>query len=374
MSISEKTLELNITHELLTLADSLWMLIFNQNSRSSSVNYPRRMRSQMPVALGLSLQEEKKQGWDVKINFPSDDFINRAVFIQYKKPYFRSYSKHIDSIYHGAKSDRHPHYLFGINNNTPRDQHIKLQALARNNNVSNSVIYALPRILNDRELQHWSGVLTNLTTFLTIKELDDMASIQGVTINTGDKHEIRMLSSGELLELHSEPNVLELKDDTSRQFLSDTIAWRMHKFIHFFSSAPDDEVVIEDVINLQKFKDCYHELALYFPISPDNFPGVIFNDTDSMFIQKNYDKFIKEYRGFFNDKGLEKLLDNLGNRFLETYKKVKAYEDHLSNAVYFNDINISFKSRYLANADGDHELRLKFDTETNFKNITYSVF
>ena len=55
------------------------------------------------LAVGLTLQEEKRKGWDVRIQFPSGPSCPKhALFLQFKAGEHKNYSKHKGSCFFGS--------------------------------------------------------------------------------------------------------------------------------------------------------------------------------------------------------------------------------------------------------------------------------
>ncbi|WP_146812237.1 hypothetical protein, partial [Aneurinibacillus danicus] len=117
MKLNEKTFELNLTKEILDVADFfsslLWLsfpitkLYMHLSGASPSLK--------PPYALGIPLTEEKNKGWDVKVIIPSLGLYKpRAVFFQFKSGYHINYSSKKGSIFQGTKKYKSPHVLFHI--------------------------------------------------------------------------------------------------------------------------------------------------------------------------------------------------------------------------------------------------------------------
>lgn len=232
-TISEKTLELQITHEVLTRADYLsdlfsfactqrcppWFRIANQ-----SISPPSRYRP--PYAVGLSLQDEQEQGWDVKINVPESwGEARQALFLQFKRPRARCYSQDTDSKFYGSKGGHSPHCVFGINNNSKCDQHVVLRSLA-SGRQQEAVYYVLPRISSFQNYKACIGRLLLTSSVLSVDEVDRVGTEENITIQRGDAHKFRTSYDGEERELHSE--VMDLDDvrDEKPALLAEIVRFR----------------------------------------------------------------------------------------------------------------------------------------------------
>src|SRR5215216_2726947 len=97
MGLTEKTLELNVTHEILSQADqlqSLFIALVRARRFQWSGFLPPLPRHTPTAAIGLSLDDESRRGWDVRIDLPHPYFEQRCIFVQYKLGKHLSYSKH----------------------------------------------------------------------------------------------------------------------------------------------------------------------------------------------------------------------------------------------------------------------------------------
>lgn len=123
MSVSEKTLELNITTELVSQF---------------------RNRGYQTTTFGLTLQQELIEGYDSSI------YVNNyyAILIQYKAGRYRPTRRY---------------YTFYINNNSTRDQHTRLLS---NNSLSANAYYAFPLITTPMDVIRYSGSIIERTVFV----------------------------------------------------------------------------------------------------------------------------------------------------------------------------------------------------------------
>lgn len=230
MALSEKTLELNITYELLTVADRLHSAFHTMVMLSGHPLPAGTPKGAPAVAVGLSLNEEKRKGWDVRIELPNGYFGRRCTFIQYKLAKHRNYSRNIQSKFTGSRANRNPHCVFGINNNSDCDQHILLRSLSKNPDQSDAVYYALPRISSPQSFRRWAGHLSDMTSWYTIPTVDSVASAGGQTIQTGTPHELRTDYHDNTRELRSEPIDISALRDVGPELIAEIVAvraWRV---------------------------------------------------------------------------------------------------------------------------------------------------
>ncbi|MBA7504854.1 hypothetical protein ES706_03512 [subsurface metagenome] len=142
---NEKSLELNLTHQLL-------------------------MRYRSAFVVGTTLRAESTIGADSIIQTPY-----RAVFYQYKASNPR---KSVD----GQRA------YFRINNNYPRnDQHIRLHRLARAFG-SGSFFYAFPLVVTDNYFQTNASNLVPMTIFVDVYNMPQF--------RVGDSHRVQVDSNG----------------------------------------------------------------------------------------------------------------------------------------------------------------------------------
>ncbi len=119
MSLTEKTLELNLIHEFLTQCRSV---------------YPKAF------AAGTTLTQEGRRGYDSRVLGTLDPRWKAAVF-QFKRA--------IDHFGSGAAET----FVFEINNNGKKDQHSLLWRISGGN--PNVAIYVLPLVDSHRLLRNY---------------------------------------------------------------------------------------------------------------------------------------------------------------------------------------------------------------------------
>lgn len=197
MAKIEKTLELNITHELLSLADSFWWFLQPISLKRYWRPHWRFPFMQLPksfaTGLHINLEGKKGGGYDVCINSPSNfqGGNPRLVFMQFKAGVEKPYNTNSASKFFGNPSSLNIHVEFDINSNTNKNQHELLQKLALKAGQEDAVVYVFPRIVNNNQLEQNIGNLIRKTSFISIAEMDKKANDNGVKIDDGSAHKFR---------------------------------------------------------------------------------------------------------------------------------------------------------------------------------------
>lgn len=291
MKVSEKTLELNLTFEMLSLADQLWSLIQFATSaprvmRGCHCYRPSRMPplTRPPFALGLSLQDEKRQGWDVSIEFPAGHGKpTHALFLQFKAGKHKDYSTDHGSVFHGSTTRRRPFCEFEFNNNSGNDQHVILRTLANQPNLRGAVAYVFPRVANIQTFKACIGRLIHVTSVYTVAEIDSMAAARGVTIARGSSHKMRTsYTSPARIELCSEPVSLEGIQPSDGSLFADVVATRVfrtlsewkHMLREHWNSMDHHQVNWAEL-----FKSFEIEVGRYLAISANSFSEATQSET-----------------------------------------------------------------------------------------------
>lgn len=286
MSLTEKSLELNITHELLSRADALWHalhfaypgpMLGSAHGNRHALRLPARLSP--PVAFGLTLTDELRSGWDVKIGVPDMTGRLYALFLQFKRAKPMHFSSKKSSHFRGSNSlrKRKPHCVFGVNNNSGKDQHVVLCSLARRTHRATSVIYALPRLPTTQAMCRWIGSLVHMTSFVDVLELDQLATSAGVSIAVGQEHAIAVSYDGVHKEVRSEPVHLTGLRDQGESVLADVFDVRVHRAVSRWREAVlvyDDS----DAVNwdgwVTIFDRFLYSIGLYFGLDVDAFSEI----------------------------------------------------------------------------------------------------
>lgn len=203
MNLHEKTLELNITHELLNLADSFdWHLSNVTLGRYWEPSYDHFKRNdyKKSIAYGLHSSIEGKDdnkgnaggGYDVKIKSGQNESV---VFIQYKRGKYseKKPKKNKDGNESIFDVDNAKYFKFKLNS-TKTNQHFKLRKLSdritRQN--GNAVVYAFPLIKDITDLEDNAGKIIRKTKFISIKEIDEESVRVGRPFQLDDHHSYRI--------------------------------------------------------------------------------------------------------------------------------------------------------------------------------------
>ncbi len=197
MSKIEKTLELNITHEILSLADSFWLYLqpislkryWRPHWRFPLIPTPKSFAT----GLHINLEGKKGGGYDVCINSPANfqGGNPRLLFMQFKAGVEKQFNSNSASIFSGDKQHPNVHVEFDINSNAKNNQHKLLKDLANKAGNKDAVVYVFPRIVNNEQLQKNVGKLLRKTSFISISEMDSKAAANNVTIDDGNPHKFR---------------------------------------------------------------------------------------------------------------------------------------------------------------------------------------
>lgn len=153
--ISEKTVELNLTTEL--------------------VNWNFHVSGTRPYILAPSQRAEGILGFDVSVGYPGGN----PTLIQYKRAYFKSRSNELE---------------FHLNRNTRQDQHLRLFILEL---LGHDVYYALPLFYQPTEVIRFRRRLLIKTLFLKPSWIIPIGSLTG-------HHEIKYNLTTSRITVHSE--------------------------------------------------------------------------------------------------------------------------------------------------------------------------
>ncbi|MBI2284306.1 MAG: hypothetical protein HYU71_11405 [Bacteroidetes bacterium] len=320
MSKIEKSLEINITHELLSLADSFWWFLQPVSLKRYWRPHWRFPLMQTPTAvasgLPISLEGKPGGGYDICIH-SSPNFIGgnpRLLFMQFKAGVHKDYNTNSKSIFYGTTTTKNAHVEFDVNSNKKRDQHRLLKTLATSAGNGNAVVYVFPRIVDEKQIQQFSGKLLARTTFISISDIDIKAAKNGITIDDGNPHKFRTCYND---YDRNEMNLLLLllgKQPDPGGFIGEVFAIRMYRAFHALrQSLLDDfplskthimDAVIRHVLNIARHFEIslsvmieafapYDQFSdrLNYVYEYDNIPGVYYTE------QKN-----NQYlAGVFND-------------------------------------------------------------------------
>ena len=191
MSLQEKTLELNITHEILNLG--LNFFVHHHLRGRNILHWPRPLRRIWPFiphpieyASGFHINlEGPKGGYDVALHYGRPGVSNsKAIFLQYKSPSYKAICTRGTVHFNGNRRIPTPHFQFFINTNGR--QHAQLRKLARKQDIrynGNYVLYALPLLRDEADFLSKLGSLVRHTKFITIRSIDNVARNQNPRVD-----------------------------------------------------------------------------------------------------------------------------------------------------------------------------------------------
>lgn len=335
MKFHEKSLELNITHEILGLADSwYWFLseiplwrYWRPRYRLPFLKHPRS------TAGGFHITSEGKSdptgeqggGFDVRIKAGLGGHL---LFIQYKLGERISTSPDPKSIFNSAP---HEHFKFKINS-TSTNQHFLLRDLADGIGKAkgNAIVYALPLIADMAELEAFAGKLIRKTKFVSIADIDAQATLNGVTIAKNVEHSFRV---GVDDMNRCEMNLLFFffaGKDRAPEIIADVIALSFQKHLVYY---------VEEIEKNYKRYDLYHGyiaeglqrafgqylryLLHFFEVSPtalDQQNRLLFAQFSSI------EDTVEEFAGYPNDKRDMEIITRCFNA-------LSAFRDYIANPV-----------------------------------------
>jgi len=337
MNLHEKTLELNITHELLNLADSFdWQLsnITSIGFWKTSHNYSRRSFFKKSIAYGLhssieGLKDDTGEaggGYDVKIKSGANESV---VFIQYKKGVFSK--KKPKNNKNGNKSifnvSNTKYFKFKLNS-TKSNQHFTLRKLSNNitKKPANAVVYAFPLIKDIIDLEKNAGKIIRQTKFVSILDIDNESNDKKHPFKFGKSHSYRICAK--------DRNITEMNYyyyyygglDSSIGIICDVIILGIRKSINNLLNNPTEKEFIKEhekileltIDSYKKYILKYFEVPAYLEdnkyiieknkeIYPDSLTSstdkavveIVFDYLDSISLwSKNLESIIPEYKAF----------------------------------------------------------------------------
>ncbi|MDQ1151196.1 hypothetical protein QE382_003180 [Sphingobacterium zeae] len=296
MTFHEKTLELNITHEILDLADKwYWFFIDSPLWKYWTPGYRAPFTKYMKaVASGFHITTEGKNdpsgnaggGYDVRIKAGNNSHL---LFIQYKKGELVATSPSDRSIFQEAPQQ---HFKFKINSKST-NQHFLLRELgnAEGGKVGNAVVYALPLIADMNELERNAGKLIRKTKFISIKDIDNQAESQTPPkpIKENYEHNFRVcLSNMDRCEVNYDFFQFYGKD-RAPEIIADIIAIQFRKILLAFVKDIEYNIWRKQNVDLFFEYSFYRYLTFllhYFEVDPDKL--------NSPFSEKIVDSFFQD--------------------------------------------------------------------------------
>ncbi len=373
MQFHEKTLELNITHELLNLADSwYWFLTdiplwryWRPRHRLPFLKFPKSTSG------GFHITTEGKNdptgnaggGFDVRIKTGSGGHL---LFIQYKKGDLVTTSPDLKSIFNNLP---HDHFKFKINSTTT-NQHFVLRDLANGigKTKGNAVVYALPLIADMDELEANAGKLIRKTKFISIADIDRQAAAQkpSVSFTKGMEHNFRV---GKFNLNRCEVNFFYFsfygKDRTS-EIIADIIAIKFQKTLSYFLKVIETNYkkykLSEEYIQYglqQSFVQYARYLLHYFEVSPTKL--------DIPFI-KNYNNFYSnEFNEYESTSRDIELLTSVFNALSEFEKFISSIDKN-HEKILSKDIP-QYEPKFLIQSESENGFNIKFEEQTSLEII-----
>jgi len=303
MKFQEKTLESNITHELLNLADSwYWFLTdiplwryWRPRYRLPFVKHPKS------TSAGFHITTEGKDdptgnaggGFDIRIKA---GFGKHLLFIQFKKGDLKTTSPDPSSEF---EKPPHDHYTFEING-TSTNQHFTLRKLANGvgKNKDNAVVYAFPLIKDMDDLEANAGRLIRKTKFISIADIDKEATKSKVTFTKGQAHNFRV---GTPDMNRCEVNFFFFffgSPDRTPEIIADIITTRLQKTLAYYLKEIEGNYksygLFEGYIPFglrQSFIQYTRYLLHYFEVSPSKLNIPFLNGYRDYFYQNEFEEY-----------------------------------------------------------------------------------
>lgn len=297
MAKIEKTLELNITHEILSLADSFWWYLQPVSLKRYWRPHWRFPLMQPPksfaTGLHINIEGKKGGGYDVCINSPANfqGGKPRLLFIQFKAGVEKSFNSNSKSIFYGSASKPKVHVEFDINSNKKKNQHKLLQELASKAGNKDAVVYVFPRIVNNTQLEQNIGSLLRKTSFISIADINAKATKNGITIDDGNTHNFRTCYNN---YDRNEINLLLLllgKFEKPGGLLGEILCVRMYRALQSLKEVQQNEYLISRFHVMDAMLRHIMNIGRYFSI-PYSKTIASLNDFSS--VQKRL-RYIEEY-------------------------------------------------------------------------------
>jgi len=374
MKFHEKSLELNITHELLNLADSwYWFLTdiplwryWRPTNLLPFLKFPKS------TAGGFHITIEGKNdptgnaggGYDVRIKTGSGGHL---LFIQYKEGKLVTTSPNLKSEFNNLP---HEHFEFKING-TSTNQHFVLRDLA--NGIGkikgNAVVYALPLIADMDELEANAGKLIRKTKFISIADIDYQAAAQtpSVSFVKGKEHKFRV---GKEDMSRCEVNFFFFffsgKDRVS-EIVADIIAIRFQKTLSYFIKTLETNYkkygLLEEYIANglhQSFVQYTRYLIHYFEVSPSKLDIPFIKDNNKYFHQDEFNEYESSERDI---EIITAVLKALGD-----FEKFISALDNNPENIFRQEIP-QYEPKFLIHSEGDNGFNIEFEESTSLEII-----
>lgn len=399
MSINEKTLEIAVTHEILSLAEK-----FIYSSCLCKPILTSKKQNKIPYVLGLTLADEKRHGYDVKISLPNNftSFGKPYIYyLQFKKGYHKEYSSNPLSLFFGDNTNKNKHILFGINNNSSKDQHIKLRNLWNLNYSKSNVLvgYALPLISNISNYKNCIGDLLSRTLIYEISDIDKLASGGLVgEINVNESHHIAVSYDGCQQEIRSTPRKSSF-NDVSIQFYNEVFGIRIFKILNSIyknqNELPSHEFAYITIDFIRNFFyslninsiESINELIIDIQIMGKDKTELFYDlllselnlwksETKNFEINANYDSDIDDLNKEFLISRKKIIFKTLSESLIKLISEFIIYKDFKINDI----IPLNYLKPMNVNHDNEIEISLKhfvdknkYDTDFSIDEISYTL-
>lgn len=367
MRLHEKSLELNITHELLNLADSFgWHLgniahftLWEPSKKDFKINAVKKA-----VAYGLHSNTEGKDddkgnaggGYDVKIKSGQNESV---VFIQYKKGKYSK--KRPQNNKDGTKSifnvENAKYFKFELNS-TKTNQHFKLRKLSDRitQQNGNAVVYAFPLIKNIPDLDNNAGKIIRRTKFISIKDIDAESVRVGRPFQLDDHHSYRIcaqnMENSELNYYYYYYGGL----DSSVGIICDTIILGIQKalqnFIKNINTSDEDfknkfiEILEKTISFYKNYIFDYFEVPINFDVSAYYNSGYYKYPTD----QNEYPDSLSKKRDIAIVHEVSEYLKSLSELLKDVESNSISLPSYKPKHFTLNvELDIDFRSRLLEN-------------------------
>lgn len=374
MEFHEKTLELNITHELLNLADSwYWFLTdipllryWRPRHRLPFLKFPKSTSG------GFHITTEGKNdptgnaggGFDVRIKTGSGGHL---LFIQYKKGDLVTTIPDSKSEFNKPP---HDHFKFKINGTTT-DQHFVLRDLANGigKTKGNAVVYALPLIADMDELEANAGKLIRKTKFISIADIDFQAAAQkpSVSFTKGMEHNFRV---GKFDLNRCEVNFFFFffyGKDRASEIIADIIAIKFQKTLSYFLKTIETNYKKYDLFEeyipyglQQSFVHYTRYLLHYFEVSPTKLDIPFIKNNSNYFYPDEFNEYESASRDI-------EILTSVFNALSEFEKFISSFDNNPEKI--FSKYIPQYEPKFLIQSEGDNGFNIKFEEQTSLEII-----
>ena len=381
MAKIEKTLELNITHEILSLADSFWWYLqpislkkyWRPNWRFPLIPQPKSFAT----GLHINLEGQKGGGYDVCIHSPSS-FVGgkpRLLFMQFKAGINNDGVNDPKSIFSLKKSNPNKHIEFTLNDNRAKlKQHQLLHTLAKKIGNENAAVYVFPQMVDEIQLSQNIGQLLRRTLFVSIADIEGKALSNGVSLLDGNPHKFRLCYNN---LFKSEVNLLLFlfgRPTFPGSILGEIFAIRVFRALLALKQTQLEDFPIHVTHVQQALIRHVAYIAYNFSITPRALENIIAAN-ENLDIDLAYD-MLEEYKSYFSNNIMNEQVVDIVRDILNSISQYVIWAENLT----------SFDSKTLIpNPPHNHTIEipeggLRFFFQTNefndedFEDLTYQLF